>query len=237
VKSGVALAASLAVAPFVALSPAPAVAKDVDPEVRIQQLDRVYLRMSGNSRKLRKLSKCLIEQDEAAARGAFGYDNWTEQQREVLGGVYSKGSRCLMVVALELRTSGVMALGAIADGLLDIDGINPPVRKLPSAVTFGDGDFTWDIARPSQDFQFEHVPVANCLVNRHSGKIAELLATGQTSDKERKVFNSLTAELKDCSPTGKLQKLHPVVLRAVLAAGYYSASRNVAQNDNDGGGD
>lgn len=237
-KRAIGFSAALAMMPVAAFVPvAPAAAADAAPEANIQQLDRVYLRMAGSSRKLRKLSKCVLEKDTAAARRLFEADNWTQEQNEQLSALYALGGRCLWYVTNELRTSGVVALGGIADGLMDSDGVNTLVRQLPNAVPFGGGEFTWNIARPSQDFQFEHVPVANCLINRHGEKVAEVLRADQTSDKERKVFNSMTAELKDCSPHGKTQHLHPVVLRAALAAGYYSASHAVAQNDNNGGGD
>ena len=69
------------------------------------------------------------------------------------------------------------------------------------------------------------MPVANCLVNTHPGKVAELLATDETSNDERKLFNDMSAEITGCIRAGERLTLNPMYLRPALAIGFYTSAR------------
>ncbi len=213
------------------LSAAPAAARPLPPnkveKVEMAQLDRVYLRFSGTSRALRKLTNCLLARNPAAGRAVFDHPTGSRGQAEALDVFYGpdRETTCLNTITSKLRTSNVMAIGSLADELIDVEGV-APIRKLNASLPDGGGDFVWTWNRLDRQDEFPHVILAGCLVDKHPAKVAEVLATEETSDKERKVLNAMTSEIKDCIAPGQKMTMHPMVLRAGLATAYYAASRS-----------
>jgi len=196
-------------------------------KVEMEQIDRVYLRFAGTTRALRQLIRCMVSRDEQAAREVFDHPQGSVAQAEAfnlfLGS--AQATTCLRPSIRRLGARRLAALGTLAETLMDMDGVENPVAQLPSWQGAGGGAFVWTWQRLTDEQESLHVPVANCLVNAHPVRVAELLATDETSNRERKLFNSMSAEISDCIPAGQRLTLNPMMLRPALAVSFYISTR------------
>ena len=220
---GLFLAAASVLGAIVPAAPAAAQGEKIE----MEQLDRVYLRFSGPTRDLRKLMRCQLAKNPEIARALFLHAYGSLEQQQALSAFYGSGefTSCLRVGVRRLTAQALAGMGALADALIDLDGIEAPAARMPSWQNPGGGAFVWTWQRITGEQEALHIPVANCLVNEHPAKVAEVLATDETSNNERRQFNSMSAEIVDCIPTGERLTLNPMVLRPALAVGFYSSAR------------
>jgi len=208
----------------VAVPVAPAAAAD-----DAQQLDRVYLRYSGATRALRKWMSCEVAAQPEAARRLFDASFGSAEQFNATNTFFGPDdeTHCLILVANRVRANGIAVLGTIAEMLMRKDAPAGTVRKLLPNPVAGGGSFTWTSGRVSSEQESMHIPVAYCLVDTQPAQMAELLATDETSNAERRLFNAMTGVIRNCMPNGRQQTLQPMFLRNALAIAYHYASRPV----------
>lgn len=213
------LAFPLALLAGFALFQAPAIAADEG-----QEFDRTYLRTGKGTRDLARMVDCLINQNPQGARALFAHAAGSPELSRAMQTFFEHGGNCLFMT-WDLRTSGLMARGAVAEKLIAAD--RPTEIVDPPSVPFieGGGSYRWQWRNLPRESAQKLVPVADCLVSRHGARVNELLATRPTSPDEREVFNAMAGELSACIPAGERIALQPQILRAAVATSFYIAAR------------
>lgn len=220
----------LALLAGLALVQAPAMAADES-----QELDRTYLRTGKGTRDLARMVDCLINQNPQGARALFAQAAGSPELSRAMRIFFEHGGNCLFMT-WDLRTSGLMARGAVAEKLIAAD--RPTQVVDPPSVPFikGGGSYRWQWRDLPQESAQKLIPVADCLVSRHGVRVEELLSTRSTSPDERDVFNSMADELSACIPAGERIALQPQILRAAIATSFYIAARASARGPESAGG-
>lgn len=214
--------ALMAVPAMVAMPSVPVAAADDAP-----QLDRTYLRYSGATRAMRKWMVCEVSKNQAGARQIFEAPFGSLEQNNAAQTFFgnNRETDCLTLVARRMSVNGLASLGAVAEILIKRDTPTGTARKLLPNPVSGGGSFVWTSGRVTREQEYQHVPLAFCLVDTQPAKVAAVLAADETGNTERQLFNAMTAEIRNCTPAGTQQTYQPMFLRGALAIAYLYASR------------
>lgn len=204
---------------------APAVARPA-PGATAPQIDRIYLRMSRGPRALTHMVDCLINENPALARSLFDQPMGSPQYVEQSNRFFSRGPAggCLWRTQL-LKTTGLMAIGTVAQRLIEADAVSAPVRPAAGSAGQGGGTYQWTLDNLPDAMANRSLPLSYCLLERHGARVAEILAAKPVSKQERDIFNLMGGELSDCIPAGQKLTLQPHIMRAAIAIAYYTSSR------------
>jgi hypothetical protein len=162
---------------------------------------------------------CMVDRYRPGVRKLLALDYRSRSYDHLLDTLMDEGSRCLPFAFGNLRSSGVLIAGALAEASLSeiLDG-----SRLAERVAY-------DPSRPAVAARDDGEYLALCAVRTMPDEIAGLLATKPASEEERRAIAAIRPRLGPCLRAGAAARVNAAGLRAILAlAAYRLASQSGA---------
>jgi len=170
---------------------------------------------------LYEVGQCIATRSPQTAREVLAMDFRSSEYQRMLKAI-GRGSAPCLAPGTDLRSSGILFAGSIAEGLLKTE-------FKPADLA---ADFAFDPARAPIEARNASEEMALCMVMRAPAQTAHLLQTAPASREEADAEDLLAPLLSDCLKKGAKLELNRPAMRSLLALAAYrivTAPKGAAQ--------